>query len=337
MPTSSLTGRRILVVDDSAFTCEAVAWALRQEGFVVQVARDLWDLDSPTLEVPDLVLMDVVLQEAFGDDLATLLRATRGFTCPILLLSSLPEQLLEHRAADAELDGYISKRSGLGGIVARVHELLGSEPRDDAPAADSSERFEVTARQRIRRMLYTAATEQHWNASAIAGEAQALAGDADLAAAPPVAEAARALRDVARRFGGEGSTPELRGALDALASTVPASRQREGILLVVTASEDYRDELMPALDAAGFVMVEAQSLVELRPKLHAADFDLVIVDEAASRVEPTLLHEIRKATSARIAHLRASATDDPDALFYGLGAERLVEKIRTMLKPDRQR
>src|SRR5262245_1830365 len=132
-----MSARRILVVDDSAFTVEAVAWALHRAGFAVDVARDLWDLEKPELQAPDLVLMDVVLQEAFGDDLAMLLRGMRGFECPIVLLSSLPDHVLERRAADAELAGYISKKSGLAGIVARVRELLGDSPDDDVPATGS--------------------------------------------------------------------------------------------------------------------------------------------------------------------------------------------------------
>src|ERR1043165_4742839 len=155
-----MSGQRILVVDDSPFTGEAVAWALRGAGFVVEVARDLWDLERPDLAQPDLVLMDVVLQEAFGDDLAMLLRGVRGFECPIVLLSSLPDHLLERRAADAELDGYISKRSGLAGIVARTREVLGVTAGHTDAAASSSGRFEVIARQRVRRILHVNANQE---------------------------------------------------------------------------------------------------------------------------------------------------------------------------------
>jgi len=111
---------RILVVDDSPFTGDVIAHALRKAGFEVDVARDLWDLERPLPGKPDLVLLDVVLQEAFGDDLAPLLRGSHGFTCPIVLISSLPETELAQRAEEAQLDGFIAKHAGLAAIVARA-------------------------------------------------------------------------------------------------------------------------------------------------------------------------------------------------------------------------
>lgn len=326
-------GRRILVVDDSPFTGEAVGWALRGAGFTVDVARDLWDLEKPDLGEPDLVLMDVVLQEAFGDDLAMLLRGVRGFTCPIVLLSSLPDHLLERRAADAELDGFISKRAGLAGIVARAREILGGGGTDEeTAAAGTSGRFEVTARQRVRRVLHVAATDAKWNASAIAGEAHALAGDADLAGAASLAEAARTCRDVAQRLGASGPTPEIRAAVTALAAEISDARTNSGTLLVVTAGAFYQDELLPELDAAGFTIVEAQSLVELRPKLHAADYALIIVDEALATAEPTMMTEIAKASTTHVALLRDTPGEagGKPVLSRAGGAKRMAEEVQKL-------
>jgi CheY-like chemotaxis protein len=331
-----MSGRRILVVDDSPFTGEAVAWALRGAGFVVDVARDLWDLERDDLIQPDLVLMDVVLQEAFGDDLAMLLRGVRGFSCPIVLLSSLPEHLLERRAADADLDGYISKRSGLAGIVARAREVLGGAPAEEEPVAGTGGRFEVTARQRVRRIVHIAASEGKWNASAIAGEAHALAGDADLAGAMQLAEAARACRDVAQRLGSGGATPEIRAAVAALAAEIPESQVNAGIVLVVTSGEFYQNELLPELDAAGLVVVEAQSLIELRPKLYAAEYDVIAVDELLREAEPTMLMEIRKASPARIVVLRdqpGEAGGLPVISREG-GAKQVVGEIQRLAKRE---
>jgi DNA-binding response OmpR family regulator len=329
-----MSGRRILVVDDSPFTGEAVAWALRRAGFTVDVARDLWDLERPDLVQPDLVLMDVVLQEAFGDDLAMLLRGVRGFECPIVLLSSLPDHLLERRAADAELDGFITKKSGLAGIVARAQELLGGTPDEQESAAGTSGRFEVTARQRVRRILHIAASDKKWNASAIAGEAHALAGDADLAGAQSLAEAARICRDVAQRLGSGGATPEIRAAVTSLGQEIDGARSNDGILLVVSRGAFYQDELLPELDLSGFTVVEAQSLVELRPKLHSADFDLIIVDEALAQAEPTMMAEIGKASASHVAVLRDQAGDagGKPVLARSAGAKQLADQIQKLVK-----
>lgn len=327
-----MSGQRILVVDDSPYTGEAVAWALRGAGFVVDVARDLWDLERPDLAKPDLVLMDVVLQEAFGDDLAMLLRGVHGFECPIVLLSSLPDHLLERRAADAELDGFISKRSGLSGIVARAREVLGVSAGNTDAAASTTDRFEVIARQRVRRSLHVYASTTKWNTTAIGGEAHALAGDADLAGATTVAEAARAVRDIAQRLGGSGASPAVLKAVEALASEVPGANKHVGIILLVGASLFTHEQLLAELDAAGFVVVDAHSLVELRPKLHAADYDLVLVEAELIEAEPPLLHEIRSAMDSPIVTLREAEATGPSELARSAGAPKLVEEISRRIK-----
>jgi len=140
-----MSRKRILIIDDSAFTGEAVAWALRKAGFEAVVARDMWDLEGPGLGHPDLVFMDVVLQEAFGDDLAQLLRSVHGVECPIVLLSSLPDDELAQRVEEAQLDGYVGKRNGLAAVVACAAEKLGNPVADPIEARPGSS-IEVAAR-----------------------------------------------------------------------------------------------------------------------------------------------------------------------------------------------
>jgi CheY-like chemotaxis protein len=329
-----VSARRILVVDDSEFTCEAVAWALRGAGFIVDVARDLFELERSDLMEPDLVLMDFVLPEAFGDDVAINLRDVRGFGCPMLLFSSLPDHLLERRAADAALAGYISKRSGLAGIVTRARELLGVAHHDDVPAVGTSGRFEILARQRVRRVLHIAAKDEHWNASAIASEAHALAGDADLAGAPAIAEAARACRDVAQFRPSEGPKPEIRAAVTALAAEIPDARVSTGVLLVVITGAFYQEELLPELDSAGFTIVEAPSVVELRQKLPSTAYDLILVDQELATVDPAIMGELDKAAPTLVAILRdqPGEVDGRPVVSRRGGGKRVAEAIITLVE-----
>ena len=116
---------RILLVDDSPLTLACAEDALVEAGFSVRCAPDLSSLDAVAMgQHFDLVLMDVIMPEAFGDDVAAMLRAVRGLETPILLLSSLDDAELATRARDAELDGYISKRVGLDGLVTQVRAFL---------------------------------------------------------------------------------------------------------------------------------------------------------------------------------------------------------------------
>jgi DNA-binding response OmpR family regulator len=295
-----MTARRILLVDDSPFIGEALGLALRKVGFEVQVARDLWDFEREDVPRPDLVIMDVVLQEAFGDDVAVLMRATGRFDCPIILMSSLPDDELKQRSIDAGLDGHVSKRLGLRAIVDRVRALVGDGA--SPVTIDVAGNFEINARQRLRRVLHVASRPDHWNAPAIVAEMHALAGDADLVHAATVAEAARTCRDAVQKYGAAGSTAEIRSAIDTLArlvdtdpgraAAVAASQQRK--LLILDDSDFSRGTLLPLLDRVGHVVVEARTPAEARQKLRAADYDLILLDAHLMDAAPSLSSEIKE-------------------------------------------
>jgi len=117
--------KRILLMDDSALFLDVVRHVLEGAGYEVVCAKDLAELDRVRREKPaDLVLMDVQMPEAFGDDIAMTLRFAHDVKTPIYLLSSLSEEDLEERAVWAKADGYISKSIGVEGILQRVREIL---------------------------------------------------------------------------------------------------------------------------------------------------------------------------------------------------------------------
>jgi DNA-binding NarL/FixJ family response regulator len=65
------------------------------------------------------------MPEAYGDDVANVLRGLHDVTVPVLLFSILDEQELAARAKAAEVDGYIFKGAGLDEMVRRIKALLG--------------------------------------------------------------------------------------------------------------------------------------------------------------------------------------------------------------------
>lgn len=116
--------KRILVVDDSALIRESTARVLDAAGYQVTVRAAFDELIEHGLDGFDLILMDVQMPELYGDDVAFTLRGQRGVTTPIYLFSSIDEIELAKLAADAGIDGYISKSAGLHELVARVREIL---------------------------------------------------------------------------------------------------------------------------------------------------------------------------------------------------------------------
>jgi two-component system, chemotaxis family, chemotaxis protein CheY len=122
--------KRILVVDDSVVVLEVLQATLLAEGYDVVIARDLGELEVRRASVrPDLVILDVQMPEAYGDELGEALREVRSEQAPMLLFSGLDDADLARRVRDAGLAGWVSKREGLGALVARVHSLLGAEAR----------------------------------------------------------------------------------------------------------------------------------------------------------------------------------------------------------------
>ena len=119
--------KRILLMDDSPIFLEVAAAALREAGYDVICACDLRDLSQARGEAPDLVLMDVQMPEAFGDDIALSLRNAHGIAVPIYLLSSLDELDLADRVKWAQIDGFISKNQGIKAVVGKVKRILADE------------------------------------------------------------------------------------------------------------------------------------------------------------------------------------------------------------------
>jgi two-component system, response regulator PdtaR len=120
----STNPKRILLVDDSAIIRASTGAALTRAGFDVTVRAAFDELIEHGIDGFDLILMDVHMPELFGDDVAFTLRGERGVTTPIYLFSSIEEKELAKLAADARIDGYISKSGGLDDLVARVRKIL---------------------------------------------------------------------------------------------------------------------------------------------------------------------------------------------------------------------
>jgi DNA-binding response OmpR family regulator len=124
--------KKIAILDDSPLVLEVSKRALERAGFVVTTASNLTELERLLLvTAPDLVLLDVNLPGASGDEVAVVLRKVRGMTAPILLFSNRLGPDLARRAAQAGASGYVSKEEGVDALVRRVRALVGRESHHD--------------------------------------------------------------------------------------------------------------------------------------------------------------------------------------------------------------
>ncbi len=115
---------RILVVDDEPSIVDAVATALRYEGFAVEEASTGREaLNAATRLDPDLIVLDWMLQDIEGIEVGRRLRA-QGFKTAILFLTAKDAVENKVEALRAGGDDYVTKPFSLAEIVARTHAIL---------------------------------------------------------------------------------------------------------------------------------------------------------------------------------------------------------------------
>jgi len=115
---------KILVVDDEPSIVDAVATALRYEGFQVAEASNGRDaLASATSDEPDLIVLDWMLPDLEGIEVGRRLRE-RGFKTAILFLTARDAVANKVDALRAGGDDYVTKPFSLAELVARVQAIL---------------------------------------------------------------------------------------------------------------------------------------------------------------------------------------------------------------------
>jgi len=119
-----MSGQRILVVDDEPSIVDAVATALRYEGFEVdEAAAGREALRAVAEREPDLVVLDWMLPDLEGIEVGRRMRE-RGFKSAILFLTAKDTIENKVEALRAGGDDYVTKPFSLAEIVARVQAIL---------------------------------------------------------------------------------------------------------------------------------------------------------------------------------------------------------------------
>ena len=131
-PEPGTDARRILVVDDEPSILDAVATALRYEGFAVSTASTgRAGLLAVQDDRPELVILDVMLPDYDGFEIARRVRADR-LKIPVLFLTA--RDSVDDRVEGLGLgDDYLTKPFALAELVARVRAILRRTYSDEAP------------------------------------------------------------------------------------------------------------------------------------------------------------------------------------------------------------
>jgi two-component system response regulator MprA len=115
---------KLLVVEDDERVREAVARALRFEGYDVHTAIDGNDALLRIADLaPDAIVLDVLMPGTDGLEVCRRLRA-RGDATPVLMLTARHEVSDRVAGLDAGADDYLVKPFALDELLARLRALL---------------------------------------------------------------------------------------------------------------------------------------------------------------------------------------------------------------------
>lgn len=126
------TPARILLVDDEPSITEFVSYALKKEGFSVDVADNGEAALEMALAKPyDLFVLDIMLPGMDGYELCRRLRSKTS--APVLFLSARDTELDKVVGLEIGGDDYLAKPFGVRELVARVRALLRRGSGGDFP------------------------------------------------------------------------------------------------------------------------------------------------------------------------------------------------------------
>src|SRR5579862_3502208 len=118
-----MTGARVLVVDDEQQILRALRTSLRGAGYEVDTAETAETaLAAAAMRPPEAVILDLVLPDGTGTDVARALR--EWSTAPIIVLSAVGEEREKVAALDAGADDYVTKPVGIDELLARLRAVL---------------------------------------------------------------------------------------------------------------------------------------------------------------------------------------------------------------------
>jgi two-component system response regulator RegX3 len=133
----------ILVVDDEQSYRDALAVALRREGFLVEVAADGMEaLERFDAARPSLVLLDVMLPRMSGVDVCRELRA-RGTRIPIVMVTARNAEIDAVVGLEVGADDYVTKPFRLRELIARVRAHLRRVPASDEEDLHAADVLEI--------------------------------------------------------------------------------------------------------------------------------------------------------------------------------------------------
>ncbi|MGT2666282.1 response regulator YycF [Streptococcus rifensis] len=135
--------KKILVVDDEKPISDIIKFNMTREGYEVITAFDGREaLEQFNLEQPDILILDLMLPELDGLEVARTIRKTSNV--PIIVLSAKDSEFDKVIGLEIGADDYVTKPFSNRELQARVKALLRrSELSEQAPESDGKQATEI--------------------------------------------------------------------------------------------------------------------------------------------------------------------------------------------------
>lgn len=137
--------RTILVVDDEERMARFIRLNLEQDGFqVVEAHRGMQAIEAVRVDMPDVVVLDVMMPDLDGFEVLKIIRETS--TVPVIMLTAKGEEEDRVRGLELGADDYVTKPFSPRELVSRVRAVI---RRSDSAGLTTREVIEVDDRLRI--------------------------------------------------------------------------------------------------------------------------------------------------------------------------------------------
>ncbi|MDO9197551.1 response regulator transcription factor [Rhodoferax sp.] len=119
--------KRILIADDEPNIVVSLEFLMKREGFEVQVAADgEAALQAIATQVPDLVLLDIMLPKKDGFEVCQQIRANPEWqSLKVVMLTAKGRDTEVSKGLALGADAYMTKPFSTRDLVAQVRQLLG--------------------------------------------------------------------------------------------------------------------------------------------------------------------------------------------------------------------
>jgi DNA-binding response OmpR family regulator len=118
--------KKILIVDDEVDVVEVVEMLLETEGYnVLKAYNGKEALDMLETEIPDLVILDIMMPEIDGVEVCRRMRGMDEMSdIPIVMFSAKLSAIDKKDSFDAGADGFITKPFNARGFIAGIKTYL---------------------------------------------------------------------------------------------------------------------------------------------------------------------------------------------------------------------